>query len=240
MQLPGRIPSRLLLNLPEIRLPRPIRSRLELLVAFSYYDQTFRFNDHIFLHATATRIRAAMQVVERELRTRLTARRAEYIQRFVDYVAQFPEVHRGNIVGLARKAVRWRRSRVAEVRESILRRYGETQRFGQPPIRCPEHRNIYFLDTVGVLFDEGERMNHCVAELIPAAIRSDSYFFHVQYRDEEATVQVGRSGRVIQSQGPYNQQNITSRWGKAVLDRWGRRFPTARQPPPPVSQAVPF
>lgn len=69
-------------------------------------------------------------------------------------------------------------------------------------------------------------MGHCVAAYAAAAVYGRSYLFHVSYRGEEATVEVSEWGHVTQTQGPGNRDNGACRYGRRVLNRWGRNFPT--------------
>jgi hypothetical protein len=103
---------------------------------------------------------------------------------------------------------------------------------------------VRFLDTVGAICAEAERMQHCVATYVDLAVGGNCYLFHVEHKGEEATVEVGCEGAVRQAQGPRNQRIRAARWGKRVLEYWAAGFPPGLAGHGPVAEGadegVPF
>ena len=93
-----------------------------------------------------------------------------------------------------------------------------------PPIPPPDHGAVTFLSTTTAVFREGARMHHCVATRIPLARSGASFLFHVEHEDGRATVEVDAHGEVVEAQGPCNRENFASRFGTALLSRWGLGF----------------
>jgi hypothetical protein len=94
----------------------------------------------------------------------------------------------------------------------------------RPPIPLPSTPGLRFLATAGDLVEEGVRMEHCVATYWPWARTGEAYLFHVEHRQEHATVQVDEMGRPVQWRGPGNKDNAAARWGYWALHDWGRGF----------------
>jgi hypothetical protein len=84
----------------------------------------------------------------------------------------------------------------------------------------PKVEGIRFLATVGDIVEEGRRMRHCIATHIPLAVTGQSFLFHVEYRGEEASIEVGADGQIVQTAGPGNSHNEAAEWGERQLRRW--------------------
>ncbi len=254
MNLPGRVPHRLVCNLRRVHLERPLDNRLELLgvvlhaavradrdeLAVERADHT-----HLFMHARAGQLREAMRRVAEHLRQPLDARRAGDVRQLVGFLADYPRPHAGNVVGLAERAIRWHRERQAEQTAAVRRQYGADTPTAAPPVPLPDRPEVRFLDTVGAICTEAETMQHCVASYVDLAVQGNCYLFHVHYQGEDATVEVGQDGKVRQSQGPRNQRNRAATWGRRVLARWGRQLPplpcpVARTAWLPEEEELPF
>jgi PcfJ-like protein len=106
-------------------------------------------------------------------------------------------------------------------------RFGEHRATGRPPIPLPGQPNVVFLDTVGAVTREGERMHHCIASYIPRAVAGNCFLFHVDYAGEQASVEVNPWGQVTQAFGPSNKRNVAAQWGRRVLGSWGRKLATS-------------
>jgi hypothetical protein len=234
MNLPGRVPHRLVCNLRKLHLERPLEHRLELLVVTQYAGlRADRESagvpraDHTRLlqHAKASQVREALARVSRHLRQPLDPRRAADVKQLVQLLADYPEEHAGNLVGLTDRAIGWHRDRHEEHMEAMRQHYGADTPTSAPPIALPEVPGVTFLDTVGAVCAEAERMRHCVASYIDLAVQGNCYLFHVSYQGEDATVEVGCEGKVRQSQGPRNQRNRAAAWGKRQLNRWAKGLP---------------
>jgi hypothetical protein len=194
-----------------------------------------RHHDHVFAHARHNEIVEAMGIVGEERRRALgqpaghpcgvlSPRRTRDIAFFTGYLCDFPDQHRGRIVALARKAVAWHQDEAAMERRS-LEQLGLDRTTALPPIPLPNVEGVRFLSSVGEILEEGRRMRHCVASYAKDAVQGQCYLFHVDYEEEEATVEVDRAGRVLQSQGPGNHHNAAATWGRHQLEAWANIFP---------------
>jgi hypothetical protein len=239
MNLPGGIPHRQACNLRKVHLERPLGSRLELLLVVLYAgiraerDGAPGGADHgrVFQHARAEQIKEAMHRVGMHLRQPLEPRKSAHVRQVVQFLADYPEFHFGNVVGLAERAIRWHRKQQHEQTAAMRRNFGPQSAVTAPPIELPAAAGVSFLGTVAAICTEAEQMQHCVASYVELAVRGNCYLFHVRHKGEEATIEVGCEGRVRQAQGPRNQRNAATVWGKRVLGRWAAKLPhrTAEQ-----------
>ncbi len=225
IQLPGGIASHLLINLPDLRLIRPIRKRVELSTLLLAVEQENQTNQDIFQIADETRIRAAMDLVGQALGRRLNWRSTMDISWFVEQLADYPDRHRGNIIGLAKKTLGRQRDQSTEQINRVIRDFGSKTSVMLPPVALPTDPEIRFLGTPAEIFEEGAVMDHCVQRLIPYAIDGKAFLFHVEKYQSTATVQVDALGEVRQSRGPSNCSNRACQWGARILRRWGESFP---------------
>jgi hypothetical protein len=171
MNLPGRAPHRLVCNLRKSHLERPIDSRLGLLAVTTYAgiradrgEGPGRRADHgrLFGHARAAQIKEAMRRVGGHLRQPLDPRKASHVRQVVQFLADYPEPHAGNLVGLAERAIRWHRDQHAEHLAAMRRHYGAEAATLAPPLPLPEAEGVHFLDTVGAFCKESEHRRHGV------------------------------------------------------------------------------
>ena len=258
MNLPGRVPHRLVCNLRHVHLERPLDSRLELLAVVIYAGiRADRVelaaeradHSHLFMHARTSQWRECMRRIGDHLRQPLDPRKTGDVRQVVQFLADYPQPHTGNVVGLAERAIRWHRDQQQEQMAAMCRHYGTDTPTLLPPLPLPEasgDEEVRFLDTVGAICAEAEQMQHCVASYIDLAVQGNCYLFHVHYKGEDATVEVGCEGKVRQSQGPRNQRNRASAWGRRILGRWARQLPaldfTGRPPAGPAGEdeEIPF
>jgi len=187
----------------------------------------------VFRSASEDRIARATRLVAEHTRNPLSTRRTTDLKFVVSFLMDYPEKHRGNIVGLAEKSIRWHGRQQEEETERILGRLGRTRPTETPPIPVPEDPNVRFLSSVKEVCEEGTRMNSCVASYASRAAGGSCYLFHVTHAGEEATIEVDRAGRVVQAAGPGNRMNAASRWGRRALGRWGKGFPEGHEATPP-------
>ena len=230
MNLPGGVPASLVPYLSLTYLEQPVFSRSELVVLALYEKWQFvrdlpRRNDSVFHRASEDRIARATRLVAEHTRNPLSSRRANDLRFVVGFLMDYPEEHAGNIVGLAEKSIRWHRHQQEQETERILERLGRARLAEAPPIPVPREPDVRFLPSVEEVCREGMRMNNCVASYAGKAAGGHCYLFHVSHAGEEATIEVSRAGRVVQATGPGNTMNAASRWGKRVLNRWGKEFP---------------
>jgi hypothetical protein len=249
MNLPGGVPHRQVCNLRRVHLERPLTRRLELLALVLYAGLRAERDDlggaradhtHVFTHAPARHLVEAMRRVSAHTRNAMSSRRAGDVRLFVHFLADYPEPHAGSVVGLAERAIRWHRDRQQEQTAALRRSYGAETLTMSPPIPPPDVAELRFLDSVGAVCAEAERMQHCVASYVDLAVQGNCYLFHVNYGGEEATVEVGCEGAVRQAQGPRNQRNRAARWGKRVLSRWAAGFPPALSTYHSARRAIPL
>jgi PcfJ-like protein len=209
-------------------MPRPIISRLELIVTILAGYQRSR-NFRVFAHATSEQIQKAIRTVSRflfpDVPLQYNPRRAADVASVVRFLDDYPEVHQGNIVGLANKAIRWhRRDRQEEVQRQARDELGESTPTAKPPVQLPDIPGVRFLATVGEVVDEGKRMNHCVASYAKKAKEGLTYLFHIDHEGDEATIEVCPQGVVLQAQGPKNVKNKATAYGTRVLSAWAGQF----------------
>ncbi|MCM2374439.1 PcfJ domain-containing protein [Aporhodopirellula aestuarii] len=243
MNLPGGVPARLLPMLAQKYLKKPITDRVvltTLLLATEYLDllngpapteelRSAAFarveNVELFMHATRQEIADAVVRVGEALQTNLSLRRTADIQQAVAFLLEYPYPHQGRLGGLARKSIKWHRNRgweqITGGHDGDMDRNQMTQK---PPIDLPDSKGIRLLESAGEIYDEGARMHHCVARFVDHAITGRHYIFHVDYACSRATVMVDPSGRIVEAQGPCNQENVASRYGRSVLQAWGKRL----------------
>jgi hypothetical protein len=229
MNLPGGMSPPLVRELRNVELERPIFDRVELTAAIAGRDS---HNRHVFMHAKRDEIHEAFTRVSARIGGNL--RRTNSICRFVRFLMDYPDLHRGRIVGLAEKAIRWHRQDHQErERQTALSRYGPEKPTASPPIPLPIDTHVRFLARVSDISEEGRMMCHCVGSrnYVEKAVNGSSYIFHVDYQDQTATVEVDRWGNVVQAQGPRNHDNTATAYGRSVLTPWGSQLSvaTARQ-----------
>jgi len=226
MNLPGGIPPRLLIRLAEFMLPRPIYNRVELIATIhaNLYCDVNRIR--LLSFARGDQIKEAMTRIFRHLHRDLSPRRSRHVQDAMQFLADFPDDHRGNIIGLTEKAIRWHRDGRAEMVARSIARYGEQSATAMPPVPLPTESGIRFLGTVGEVCQESKEMEHCIASYASKAVQGRSFLFHVDYEGERASIEIDWLGNVIQTQGPKNSKNAACDWGGRVLGKWGRGLRT--------------
>ena len=241
MQLPGGLPSDLLRYLPDVRLTRPITDRVELATLLLLMLDTEDRGEpdaanprrvRLFQRATRAEIRGSLDTLSRELNAPLSHRRSKDLHTLVTYVQDFPDDCRGRLPSRVRQAVRWHRTMGLRHPEPSSGVQTEASRLtAVPPIPLPQQPEVRFLRDVDDVLGEGERMRHCVGLYAERAVAGGCYLFHIDYAGEEATVEVGASGRVRQAFGPDNQPNQAARFGTQLLQRWGRKIASGPESP---------
>ena len=204
-------------------LPRPIYDRLELLATLCAGSQS-SVNFNAFAHATRGDICEAIDRIAQHLNRPLSPKRWRHVAEAMQFLIDFPDQHRGNIIGLTNKSIRWHTNgRRIEV-EKAIKRFGKERKVATPPIALPDETGVRFLATVGDVCAEGDAMEHCVARYVERAVDGRCFLFHVDHDGEQATIEVSQTGKVVQSQGPRNSANGATRWAKRVLSSWGKQF----------------
>lgn len=232
MNLPGGIPVFALGAFQKIRLERPITDRLELMFLLGavttgcnyQFDRPNHY--HVFQHATRKQLKTVIKRIGEHTRNRYSTRKTQDIWSVLAFLTDYPERHTGNVVGLAKKSIQWhretRRNRFLHYRKQL----DPTTEVAKPPIKLPQDERIKFLATVKDIFDEAENMDHCIDSYASNAVRGDCFLFHVEYKDEHASIEVDSTGKVRQAQGPWNRENGAASWGRSRLSRWARRLPS--------------
>jgi hypothetical protein len=243
MNLPGGVPYGYLSALAEIDLPRPITNRLELNLILAYKEAWDNRNQSgnllVLLYAQAPQIKEAMQRISESTHNELSPRRSRDIKFMAHFLADYPEKHAGNIVGLADKAIDWHRYEQEREIQKQVDELGAETKAATPPIPLPDQPGIRFLVTVDDICQEGSEMSHCLAGYSKDAVKGHCYLFHVEHNGERASVQVDFMGKVVQAHGPGNRRNNAEAWGKRVLKRWGAGFPADNLLQPRILQGVP-
>ena len=233
MNLPGGLPHSLVCQLATTELLRPIVDRPELAVLLlsrvKGRPNDAGHNSRVFHHTNRDQIRRALRAVADHTRNTLSLRGIGGLAFLVRFLLDYPEQHNGNIVGLARKSIRWHREQQDITRQKYLSQFGPQTKVATPPIALPDMEEVRFLATVEDFAEEGEAMDHCVASYIKHAIEGVGYFFHVHHEGEDATVLVAHDGDVLESLGPRNKLNGAAKWGRRILRRWSAGFSSPGQ-----------
>jgi hypothetical protein len=273
MNLPGNIPAKLLCNLPviEFALNRPVTDRIELLMLLNLAEHIRTVTEDrwqeewyidIIIKASRKDILTALQIVSSDIygephsqqKSRLKKRDFDsfltYIQDY--YHAMEREgntTYHGNLVGLARRSVRWHqemRQRPGHIDYDMYGnmiydnmpygnmhpfspRFDEQTQTALPPIPLPENPHITFLANVQAVYREGTTMQHCIASYAGDAVQGQCYLFHVDYQGTTASTMIDAYGRMVQSFGPHNVTNVASRYGAQMLGSWGMGFRSSSQ-----------
>jgi PcfJ-like protein len=220
--LPAGMSPELVSRLREVELERPIYDRVELIVAIAGRDS---HNRRVFMHAQRGDIEDAFRRVSEKIGGNL--RGTNSICRFINYLMDYPELHHGKILGLAKKAIHWHRQDSQEQeRQRALSRFGPEKPTAPPPIPLPTDPHVRFLSRVNEISDEGRVMKHCVGSrsYVEKAVNGACYIFHTDYQDQAATVEVDRWGNVVQAHGPLNQDNAATSYGSKALNNWGHQL----------------
>lgn len=229
MNLPERVPARLVCALPRLRLDRPITNRLELMTLClrASISKVAPAQMPVFAQATEEEIRRALKRVGDNTRRRLDPGRLPDIQFALDFIAEYRGQHYGRLGGLVEKAIRWHEEAHRREMEDAIARMDLDEKLkhphtptARPRIPLPAINGIRFLETAGEVVEEGRAMRHCVAWRAGGAVRGQAFLFHVEFQGERATVEVLSDGTISQSAGPRNSDNPAARWGAKKLRAW--------------------
>lgn len=256
MQLPGRVPPSWLMHLADVALPRPITDRGPLLVALTLGRVTAErwptrgrllgWQPRVvvpedvarpFLHCTVPQVRRVLDIAGPTMLGRPgRLAKARDVLDVTRGLLDYPEHHRGTIVGLARKAVQWHLAEAQARAERMAAQLGHDRPTATLPVPLPaDASGITHLATVGDVCTEGARMQHCVGNYAAEAVQGGCYLFHVDWQGDQATVQIDRAGNVVQARGPRNAENTASTYGARVLGAWGRQAAQLGHADPPAT-----
>ena len=117
----------------------------------------------------------------------------------------------GGLASIARRAIEIQRRRRIASPERLTR---------LPPVPLPSCPGVRFLAHSADVYDEGDRMHHCVAARTDAAMDGQAFLFHVERDSDTATIEVDARGRVVEAKGPANCENAAVEFGREMLARW--------------------
>jgi hypothetical protein len=122
-----------------------VLSRAELVVLTAHERSRFerelpRRNERAFRNTSEDRIARATRLVAGHTRNPLSTRRARDLESMVDFLMDYPEDHKGHIVGLAAKSIEWHRRGREQEAEKILNKLGRDRATEAPPIPVPKTR----------------------------------------------------------------------------------------------------
>jgi len=201
-----------------------LNSWLEYLSRLHFLSE--RRNVNIWLNATHEELKTGIRIISPEIDFRKTRKVIDVI----DIIKDYPDPFNGNFINLARRAQEWHRDFTRTNYLKYTRGLTEETKVAVPFIPLPENKHIKFLSTVGELFEESNKMQHCVASYAQDAVDGRCYLFHCSYMNTEATTEVRPNGRINQSRGPHNQENQASRYAERVLSQWAKLLETTNIP----------
>lgn len=98
------------------------------------------------------------------------------------------------------------------------------------PFRVPDfdeksEGRFYFLETVDMIYNEADKMQHCIARLYSRpAVQGECYLFHVDYNGHMASAELSATGHIRQIKGINNMPNPACDWGAKALAAWVRNW----------------
>jgi len=222
MNLPGGLPASLYRCMRLVELERPIFDRLELATLLLYAEITryhYRVpNLHLVMHARRQDIKRAMALFSERRGCQYSSRKTLDIRHWVRYIADYPDTHDGNIVGLTQRTLEWHEQDRAEQARDEIARLGNITI--QEPPALPDIPGIEFLDTADKIIEEGVSMGHCVAQYVRKASDGKCYLFHAEHGGTRATVELNNRLRVVQAYGPHNHDTPAGGWASKRLTKW--------------------
>ncbi|MDD3472902.1 MAG: PcfJ domain-containing protein [Syntrophaceae bacterium] len=250
MNLPRQVPPGLLRSLQKIKLSRPVTNRTQLIALLCGTSQGWgqnvigwrnwqehdvdplevrnavrhRFN--LVQNASPEQFKKIVEIIGDYTHNHFKHTKTSDIYAVMNFINDCPvdRMH-GSLTGWARRAVEYHRNELRERLEREAQIRDPKTPLARPPIDPPTHPSIKFLATVQDLLDEGALMDHCIGGYAGSAINGASFLFHVDHKNEAASVEVDDVGKVLQSWGPSNKKNSASQWGQKMLSSWGRKFP---------------
>lgn len=223
MNLPGGVPASLLRRLSSTRLVKPYHERAPLVFLLGWLETRVGENHemwHMVQHATPREVKACVDAMTFYTIDggELSWRRAYDITRTASYMADYPGDGEGTLLSFARAAVAWHEEIYAGVvfdSPAPIDMEAKTV----PPDRMPEHACIEFLDTVGRVHEESDMMHHCVRGYADAAVKGETFLFHIERGEHKATLELGGDYRVRQVKGPCNSWNGACAWASRFFEK---------------------
>jgi hypothetical protein len=240
MNLPGNIPAHLILHgLANVYLPEPATTRIRLLayLMLGGEGRGDEENKYVVLRSSDNEIREAIRLMWNQFPNKNTGTftKAQGIMSALglmrDYVGSWSNI---NIIGLAKRSIEYHRNE--NLRRELQRQHWERQLLERqqemerikesdttkPKLKLPDDECIKFLSSYKEVVKEGELMHHCIGSYAERAVKGDSYLFHIDYKGQQASVEVNPKGYVQQAYGPYNVKNLATEYGSRVLNDWAK------------------
>ena len=190
--LPGGLAADLLVELPGVRLTRPVTDRVELIGLLS--ARRPHVNAGLFDHARRADLAWAVARVGVALGRPLSTRRCADVALAVRYLCDFPDRHRGSLANLAERSARWHRDRPPP--PPATGELPDDAAVDVPPVPLPTVPGLSFLSTAGAIRAEGRRMGHCIGTYVCHAATGRSYLFHFKRGAAAASIEVSAGGVV--------------------------------------------
>lgn len=226
--LPGGI-SDILIDIKNIKIQEPIFDRVKLICLLScsrYVLSHNNINSIISMIKKSDRNCILRGFVKYKTFTRnpkLSHRRTGDLYNYISYLLDAPirENNCKKISSYTDYAIDWHRTNgwIDQVKG-----IDENLKSALPNIELPKNKNIRFLSTIKDIVEEGNLMQHCISSYWKNAVRGDCFLFHVDYMNEQASVEVSPLGKVVQSRGPYNCSNKATEYGQRVLNNWAKKL----------------
>ncbi len=174
-------------------------------------------------------VRAAKKIHQWNRHTKPAEIREALRGQIIDYLVDNPNANTTLPLVQLYELTRVWHEELNQRRELLRTGVHDEQPLAVPNIELPtvKDASIELITTAGRLREEGQLMHHCVGGYVNQGVNAESFFFHVEYQETKATVQVNHRGQVVQSLGPCNQTNPASEWGQNILTQWGQKLCTA-------------
>ena len=196
----------------------------------------------LMLHSDKEQIIKAIRILDRYRHHTTDLRSTQQILDALALLYDTPLEYYGQATALselARRCVTWHREQTEERLHAQLQQSGLDQTTALPPVPHPvntKEMTFEFLATTHRIVTEGVAMSHCVAGYATKAVSGHCYLYHVTYKTECATAEIGANGLVCQIRGPHNSVNTATKAGLIALKAWGATFPKTTEPPRNAAQ----
>jgi hypothetical protein len=84
------------------------------------------------------------------------------------------------------------------------------------------------IDTAGGLWEEAEKMHHCIRSYLDQCLKGWSEIYHINHGGQEATARVNADGNIV-VHGPNNSENKACEYGRTVLGNVLKSFKDERE-----------
>jgi len=247
MNLPGKVPVRLLEYLKARKLERPIKDRVELIFYLAYEQALVRHgrqpvNRHLVMHARRQDILAALQAYIKprlewlgqqpgyDFRQARAWRRlskgavAVNIIDLAEHISDYPHPFKGRVLGLLKAAEKWH----TDEEQSKLRVDFDQAGYQKLLPRLttgavPEIPGLSLIETVGGLWEEGEKMHHCIRSYLDDCLKGCVEIYHISHAGQEATGLICANGSIV-VHGQNNGENEACDFGRKVLEEATKHY----------------